>query len=126
MIIQPLQRSFPPRRRTERWVGRTRRRLGVLMDEAFKAAGLDVEINLTKLWPAQGRWRSDKRMDVCSWEGQVEVMIAGRRQTRSVCCWDTMSECVRHGVDFQVDGFDYEFFALPLKSARPARAQESE
>jgi hypothetical protein len=69
--------------------GRTRRRLR----EMLESLGFtDVE-----LWPQKGAWRTDKRLDVYSFEGSALLPpdSNGRRHNVAVCSWSTMTEIVK-------------------------------
>ena len=70
------------------------------------AEGIDAKPH--QLWPAQGHWRTDVRADVYRWEGQ------GTKDGHVVllCCWDTMTKCVRNGITVTHErGWSYEIHA---------------
>jgi hypothetical protein len=53
------------------------------------------------LRPAKGAWRTDVRQDVYRWEGSA--VTHGYAQLPdgldvSLASWDTMTDCVRHGI----------------------------
>lgn len=82
-------------RRTKFDIGRTRRALAHGIEQAFKDAGVQVRSDPSKLWPAQGRWRSDCRLDVFRWEGQIEEFRYGKWQVVGIYSWDKMTDCVK-------------------------------
>lgn len=57
------------RRYSSRDVGKVRERLAVKIAAQLTADGWKARVNASDLWPAQGRWRSNHRMDVMRWEG---------------------------------------------------------
>lgn len=90
-------------------VGRLRQQLAKAIVQTFANEGVMVRCDPAKLYPAEGRWRSDFRMDVMRWEGSIEVKIDGGGWLRlSIGSWDTMTACVkgfsvwRDGVGFEV------------------------
>jgi hypothetical protein len=50
-----------------------------------------------QLWPQRGAWRTNKRLDVPSFEGcaQMPPDKLGVRGRVNVCSWSTMTEIVR-------------------------------
>ena len=79
--------NFRPRQehRRAKHVGRLRQRLAKAIVQAFAHEGVTVCCDPANLWPAQGRWRTDHRMDVMRWEGQLELMLSdGKFSTRSI------------------------------------------
>lgn len=49
------------------------------------------------LWPQSGAWRTDKRLDVYSFEGHATLPAdeRGYRRPVSLCSWSTMGDIVR-------------------------------
>lgn len=48
------------------------------------------------LQPAKGAWRTDKRLDVYTFEGHATLAVKGERgHQRNVCSWWTMTEIVK-------------------------------
>jgi hypothetical protein len=76
---------------------------------AFKRIGEQCECDPSNLWPQQGRWRSDFRMDVCRWEGSIRLFRNGHWDHHPIMSWATMTECVRLGVSV-VEGDVYGCF----------------
>lgn len=101
-------------RRSAKTVGATRRRLAKLIETTLNSAGMDAAVDPSRLWPAQGVWRIDCRLDVYRWSGQIT--IAG--QTMLIDSWDPMVQCVKgfkivrdRGAHFELhagaEGFSY-------------------
>ena len=90
-------------------VGGVRKRLAKMIVAALAAEDIEARCDPAKLWPAQGYWRNVQQ-DVYSWEGQCEVKLFGKWQTRSLGSWDRMSSCVK-GLTIDGDGFGYEVYA---------------
>jgi hypothetical protein len=62
------------------------------------------------LWPAQGAWRTNKRLDVYRWEGSGEK--GGRRHMFS--SWHSMTEIVRApSIVLDDDGGASQFLVCP-------------
>jgi hypothetical protein len=78
-------------------VGKLRQRLAKAIVQAFADKGVTVRLDPKNLYPAQGRWRSDFRMDVMRWEGFLELVIeeTGGFLRMSVESWDTMTVCIK-------------------------------
>lgn len=68
----------------------------------LRLAGLRCQAE--NLWPAQGSWRTDRRLDTYPWEGQA-TNAAGMLVNLS--SWDTMSDCVRYGITLAPDPPSY-------------------
>lgn len=79
--------------------GRTRQRLRALLE----GRGFHVD----RLEPAQGYWRTDVRADVMRWEGSAQVYgwpgISDGLMV-SLGSWNTMTDCVRNGIEIERDG----------------------
>lgn len=79
---------------SSRHVGRVRVRLSeILAEHGYVVAPDDLR-------PQTGAWRTDCRLDVCRWEATL-TDVTGCDWL--VQCWDTMTECVRRGVDIRPD-----------------------
>jgi hypothetical protein len=78
-------------------IGPLRQRLAKAIVQAFANEGVTVRCDPKNLYPAQGRWRSDFRMDVRRWEGSLELQVAesGGFLRMNVESWDTMTACIR-------------------------------
>ena len=63
------------------------------------------EVNI---YPAKGYWRHTKA-DVMCWTGDVKI----NNVTVDIGCWNTMTDCVKHGMRFKEDtGYArFEFYA---------------
>ena len=98
------------RRYSSRDVGKVRERLAVKIAAQLKADGWKARVDASDLWPAQGRWRSDHRMDVMRWEGQVEIDRGWGWRRIGIGSWQTMTELVRAGVNLHIafNGLDFE------------------
>ncbi len=49
-----------------------------------------------ELFPAKGHWRTSRFADVMPWEGRgIDILRGG---PVNFGCWETMTECVRHGI----------------------------
>lgn len=107
-------------RRTMFDIGRTRRVLAKGIEQAFKDAGIEVRSDPSKLWPAQGRWRSDVRMDVMRWEGHIEEFRFEKWQVVCIHSWDKMTDCVK-GCTIWRDGFAYEVGAVEPGQSKSER-----
>lgn len=101
-------------------VGVTRSRLGKAITKAFKAAGIEAFVDPGKLRPAQGRWRSDVRMDVVRWEGSIEVFQNDKWNIARISSWDRMANCVKGFTIWRERGWHYEVGArrAPKKTAK--------
>lgn len=90
-------------------IGRTRAALPALLVKAFAEIGVTARFEAEHLRPATGYWRTDIRADVYRWEGSGEKQIEdGTWMGISVDSWDTMTDCVRHGVEVSRDGAGYD------------------
>ena len=105
--------NLRPRRqhRLARHVGRLRQRLAKAIVQAFADQKVEVRCEPDRLWPAQGAWRTDHRLDVMRWEGQIDVLMFGKWQTRSIASWDKMSDCIK-GFTVWQDSFSFEVAAI--------------
>lgn len=93
--------------RNQSHIGEVRWLLSTMLSILF-----ETRINPSDLIAAQGHWRSDVRADVYRWESWLPVGKNGKKV--NVCCWETMTQCVKNGVGFQWDGnFSIEVFSLP-------------
>lgn len=93
-------------------IGKTRARLATMLEEAFKAQGLSANIDPGNLRPASGAWRTMAHLDVYRWEGCCAVTYPnGATLTTPLYCWDTMTDCVRHGFVIERDGCGYDVSA---------------
>ena len=78
-----------------RWrIGRTRVRLAEML------TALGYTARPEDLRPQLGAWRTDRRLDVCRWEGTV---LGPDGMTRLIQSWDTMTACVRRGIEVTPD-----------------------
>jgi hypothetical protein len=78
-----------------RWrIGRTRVRLAEML------TALGYTARPEDLRPQYGAWRTDHRLDVCRWEGTV-LGLDG--MTKMIQSWDTMTACVRRGIEVTPD-----------------------
>lgn len=105
--------NFRPLRehRRARHVGKLRQRLAKAIERAFSDQGVTVRCDPARLWPAQGRWRTDVRMDVMRWEGSFEILQNVVWVKASIQSWDKMSDCIK-GFTVWRDGFYYEVGAV--------------
>lgn len=75
--------------------GKVRTKLAKLLTEA-----LGFPVKADDIVAATGHWRTSKYADVLRWEGFVTNANGSRR---SIGSWNTMTECVRNGVEIQED-----------------------
>lgn len=73
-------------------MGRVHKRLLGLLSEAGFCA---IEITA-----ARGHWRSSPYADVHRWEGSA--VRSGEHVRRSIYSWDTMTDCVKNGIEVSV------------------------
>lgn len=69
----------------------------------------DFVVSPYDLHPAQGRNRSDKRLDVCPWWGTGYKKLFGPNLKIVFTGIDTMTKCVKYGVELSEEyphGFD--------------------
>jgi hypothetical protein len=111
-VLYPLQRATPPRRRTAHWVGRPRIRLAERLDQKLAAMGYECEIDCSKIYPQQGAWRTDRRLDVMRLEGSIRVKIDGHWFDHSLESWSTITDMLRSDFDVELDGFIVSLSAL--------------
>ena len=81
--------------------GRIRIRLAELL-----SVELGWLIDPSDLWPQQGAWRTDVRLDVFRWEGLIpgdELIPHQKGRKVGVYCWDSMTDCVRYGVGAEMN-----------------------
>src|SRR6266403_5893198 len=104
-VLYPLQRSFPPRRRTAAWVGKPRILLAERLHEKLAAMGYESEIECAKIYPQQGAWRTDHRLDVMRLEGSLRIKRDGHWHDVQLESWSTITDMLRHGFDVEVKGF---------------------
>lgn len=71
-------------------------RLAELLNDALKP---DRPISASELWTQKGDYRK-VTWDLARWGTTVRVNGADR----SVCSWDTMTECVRQGISITTKG----------------------
>ncbi|WP_162949981.1 hypothetical protein [Pseudomonas aeruginosa] len=74
------------------------RRLAALLEESFpQRNGLKITWRPEQIYPAQGRWRSDVRMDVWRWEAfGVHIRSDGTETTMmSVGSYATITELIK-------------------------------
>lgn len=112
--MHTISPNFRPRRehRRAKHVGKLRQRLAKAIERAFADQNVTVQVDPAKLWPAQGRWRTDHRMDVRRWEGQLELMLSdGKFSTRTIESWDKMSDCIK-GFTIWQDGGGFDVGAI--------------
>lgn len=112
MTISP---NFRPRREHRRasHVGKVRQRLAKAITQAFADQNITVKCDPARLWPARGIWKQH-HMDVRRWEGQIDVPIGGRMQTRTIESWDKMTDCLK-GFTIWEDRFAFEVGAVDEK-----------
>ena len=109
-----VSENFRPSREQRRalHVGKLRQRLAKAVVQAFADQDVTVQCDPAKLWPAQGRWRTDTRMmDVYRWEGQIEIKRDGKWSTMAIESYDTMSACIK-GFTLWRDGFSFQIGAV--------------
>ena len=103
-VFYPLQRSIAPRRRDHRWVGKPRIKLAEQLDQKLAAMGYQCEIEVEKIRPAQGAWRTDIRQDVLRVEGHLKICgpaTNGLMMGRNLASWSTISDMLRYGLKVQ-------------------------
>lgn len=113
--------NFRPRREHRRasHIGKIRQRLAKAIERAFANEEIIVQCNPANLWPARGIWKQH-HMDVHRWEGQIDVMIGGRMQTRTIESWDKMTDCLK-GFTICEDRFSFDVGAVEGKRSATER-----
>jgi hypothetical protein len=77
-------------------IGKIRQQLAKAIEQAFAAKDIIVYCDPANLWPAQGAWRTDTRLDVMRWEGFIQTSNnQGRMVRHTIESWDTMSDCLK-------------------------------
>jgi hypothetical protein len=84
-------------------VGRTRWRLCQLIEEAIPGLQVDPE-SLQVI-------RDIGHMGLARWQGSA-VRVSAPNLKLSICSWDTMTECVREGIEVTQDRDGYAVFEI--------------
>ncbi len=76
--------------------GRIRLKLTDTIIKKFTDDGLEVRVDPSKLWPAEGYWRTSM-VDCYAWEGQIELRRLGHHkfQTIPIGSYERMSDCAK-------------------------------
>ena len=64
----------------------------------------EVKVLPEDLHAAEGKYRSDYRFDVMRWDGYVEVKTELGWARMSIGSWDTMTDCVKRGIELSCEG----------------------
>lgn len=80
--------------------GSTTIKLCELLAAELTKQGHQVRMNPDAISGVTGYWR---KADCYRWEGYFEIFQFDKWQKISIGCWDTMTECVRKGVEVEWD-----------------------
>lgn len=97
-VFAPMTVVYPKQRRKPRSI---RSRLVDHLLDAFTAAGKHAGIADDDLQPARGHWRTSPYADVYRWEAYIHLEDVPH--TVHLVSWDTMTECVKRGVEVEWD-----------------------
>lgn len=120
-------------RRDARTVGTLRIKLCAMLIAAFKAQNIELVLTPDRIQPAQGRNRTDRRMDVYRWEAFGKIVVAGGSPGGISCTidsWDTVTDCVRYGIGVNCDnGYSFDAYAnspIGAVKVKPQRKVKSQ
>lgn len=106
-------------------LGRVRLKLADALIDQFAADGIEIRVDPSKLWPAEGFWRTSM-IDCYVWEGQIEIKSkhSERFQVISIDSYERMTDCAK-GLSWQEEGHRIQIFAdnptpIALRSKRGA------